>query len=60
MAQNLGMQQSNFRGKLIAKQSYLKEQEKSQINNLNLHISQPEKEKRNLNLVERSEQKVMK
>ena len=34
-------------GKLIAKQSYLKEQEKSQINNLNLHISQPEKEKNN-------------
>ena len=33
-------------GKLIAKQSYLKEQEKSQINNLNLHISQPDKEKK--------------
>ena len=33
-----------LRGKFIAVQSYLKKQEKSQINNLNLHLKQLEKE----------------
>ena len=33
-----------LRGKFIAIQAYLKKQEKSQINNLTLHIKQPEKE----------------
>ena len=33
-----------LRGKFIAIQSYLKEQEKSQINNLTLHLKQLEKE----------------
>ena len=33
-----------LRGKFIAIQSYLKKQEKSQINNLNLHVKQLEKE----------------
>ena len=33
-----------LRGKVIAVQSYLKKQEKSQINNLNLHLKQLEKE----------------
>ena len=33
-----------LRGKFIAIQTYLKEQEKSQINNLTLHIKQLEKE----------------
>ena len=33
-----------LRGKFIAIQSHLKKQEKSQINNLNLHIKQLEKE----------------
>ena len=33
-----------LRGKFIAIQAYLKEQEKSQINNLTLHLKQPEKE----------------
>ena len=33
-----------LRGKLIAIQSYLKKQETSQINNLNLHLKQLEKE----------------
>ena len=33
-----------LRGKFIAIQSYLKKREKSQINNLNLHIEQLEKE----------------
>ena len=33
-----------LRGKFITIQSYLKKQEKSQINNLNLHLKQLEKE----------------
>ena len=33
-----------LRGKFIAIQSYLKKQEKSQINNLTLHLNQLEKE----------------
>ena len=33
-----------LRGKIIAIQAYLKKQEKSQINNLTLHIKQLEKE----------------
>ena len=33
-----------LRGKLIALQAYLKKQEKSQINNLTLHLKQLEKE----------------
>ena len=33
-----------LRGRFIAIQAYLKKQEKYQINNLTLHIKQPEKE----------------
>ena len=33
-----------LRGRLIAIQAYLKKQEKSQINNLTLHLKQPEEE----------------
>ena len=33
-----------LRGKFIATQAYLKKQEKSQINNLTLHLKQQEKE----------------
>ena len=33
-----------LRGKIIAIQAYLKKQEKSQINNLTLHLKEPEKE----------------
>ena len=33
-----------LRGKFIAIQAYLKKQKKSQINNLILHLKQPEKE----------------
>ena len=33
-----------LRGKFIAKKSYLKEQETSQINNLTLHLKQTEEE----------------
>ena len=32
-----------LRGKFIAIQAYLKKQEKSQINNLTVHLKQPEK-----------------
>ena len=35
-----------LRGKFIAIQSYLKKQEKSQINNLTLHLKQLEKNKK--------------
>ena len=41
-----GMQQNVLRGKFIAIQSYLKKQEKSQINNLTLHVKQLEKEEK--------------
>ena len=33
-----------LRGRFITIQAYLKKQEKSQINNLTLHLKQPEKE----------------
>ena len=39
-------------GKLIAIQSHLKKQEKSQINNLTLHLEELEKEEQNPKLVE--------
>ena len=35
-----------LRGKFIAIQAYFKKQEKHQINNLTLHLKQPEKEKK--------------
>ena len=35
---------AGLRGKFIAIQAHLKKQEKSQINNLTLHLKQPEKE----------------
>ena len=42
-----------LRGKFIAIQAYLKKQEKSQINNLTLHLKQLEKEEmKNSGLVE--------
>ena len=41
-----------LRGKIIAIQSYLKKQEKSQINNLTLHLKQLEKDEQNTKLVE--------
>ena len=42
-----------LRGKFIAMQAYLKKQEKSQINNLALHLNQLEKEEmKNPGLVE--------
>ena len=45
MTQNLWDAAKAFlRGKFIAIQSYLKKQEASQVNNLNLHLKQLEKE----------------
>ena len=41
-----------LRGKIIAIQAYLKKQEKSQINNLTLHLKQLEKKWRTPELVE--------
>ena len=41
-----------LRGKFIAIQSYLRKHEKSQINNLNLHLKQLKKEHQNLKLLE--------
>ena len=41
-----------LRGKFIAIQAYLKIQEKSQINNLTLHLKQQEKEEMTSRLVE--------
>ena len=44
---------AEIRGRFIALQAYLKKQEKSQINNLTLHLKQLEKEKmKNSGLVE--------
>ena len=40
----MGCSKSSLAGKLIAKKSYLRKQEKSQINNLTLHLKQLEKE----------------
>ena len=46
MIQNLGdMAKAVLRGKFIAVQSQLRKEEKSQINNLTLHVKQLEKEK---------------
>ena len=39
-----GMQQKQLRGKFIVIQSYLRKQEKHQIDNLTLHLKQLEKE----------------
>ena len=54
MAQNLwDAAKAVLRGKLIAIQSYLKKQEKSQINNLTLHLKQLEKEEQKNSKVSR-------
>ena len=54
-----------LRGKFRVTQAYLRKQEKSQINNLNLHLKQLEKEQTKPKLVEgkksqRSDEKQMK
>ena len=40
----MGCSKSSFRGKFITIQSYLKEQEKHQIDNLTLHLKQLEQQ----------------
>ena len=44
----MGCSKSILRGKFIAIQSYLKKQEKHQIDSLNLHLKQLEKEEQKL------------
>ena len=44
-----------LRGKFIAIQSYLKKQEKHQIDNLTLHLKQLEKEQKNPKISRRKE-----
>ena len=44
-----------LRGKFIAIEAYLKKQEKSQINNLTLHLNQLEKEEMNPRVSKRKE-----
>ena len=41
---HLGFSKSSAKGRFIALHAYLKKQEKSQINNLTLHLKQLEKE----------------
>ena len=49
MTQNLwDAAKAVLRGKFIAIQSHLKEEEKSQINNLTLHLTQLEKEEQKI------------
>ena len=47
-----------LRGKFIAVQSYVKKQEKSQINNLTLHLKQLEKEKQTKPKVSRRKEMI--
>ena len=50
----MGYSKNSSKGKFIAIQSYLKKQEKHQIDNLNLHLKQLEKEE------EQKQQKIPK
>ena len=45
-----------LRGKFIAIQAYLKKQEKSQVNNLNLHLKKLEKEEQTKSKVSRKKE----
>ena len=47
-----------LRGKFIAIKGYLKKQEKSQTNNLNLHLKELEKKEQNPKLVEGKKSKI--
>ena len=51
----MGCKKTVLRGKFIAIQSYLRKQEKSQINNLALHIKQLEKEQTKAKVSKRKE-----
>ena len=50
-----GMQQRQLRGKFIALQSYLRKQEKHQIDNLTLYLKQLEKEEKTTKISRRKE-----
>ena len=52
---SLALAKAVLRGKFIAIKSYLKKQEKSQINNLTLHLKQSEKEQKNPKVSRRKE-----
>ena len=59
MIQNLGdMAKAVLRGKFIAVQSQLRKEEKSQINNLTLHVKQLEKEKQTKPKVSRRKEMI--
>ena len=49
----MGHRKSNAKGKVHVRQAYLKKQEKSQINNLTLHLKQLEKEEMKIPRVSR-------
>ena len=49
----MGCNKAVLRGKFIAIQAYLKKQEKSQINNLTLHLKELEKEEQTKHTVSR-------
>ena len=47
----MGCNKSNYKKEVYSNKSYLKKQEKSQIDNLTLHLKQLEKNKQNLKLI---------
>ena len=51
----MGLSKSSAEGKVIAIQAYLKKQDKSQLNNLTLHLKQLEKEEMKSPRVSRKE-----
>ena len=51
---------AGLRGRFIATQAHLKKQEKSQINNLTLHLKQLEKEEMKNPRVSRRKKKILK
>ena len=55
-----GMQQKQFWGNFIAIQSYLKKQEKHQIDNLTLHLKQLEKEEQQQQQITRIQKHIQK
>ena len=59
MIQNLwDAAEAVLRGKFIAIQAYLKKQEKSQINNLTLHLKELDKEEQTKPKVSRRKEKI--
>ena len=50
-SKHMGCNKSNYKKEVYSNKSYLKKQEKSQIDNLTLHLKQLEKNKQNLKLI---------